>query len=247
VSHKLVCKLLTATVAAAVLLCGSSAAAQEDLPPIELDEDDIVLPVGLPDDEPYEDDGAEPSGEPAEPPAAATENTPALCGDLIDNDGDGHLDCEDQDCSLFTVCVKPAPAQRPEAPPATAAAPAKPEPRPDIEGPRKRRPSRQERSTLRRLRGLRIVAHTTFWPGLAITSTSSMSIGMAGEACGEDDDLLGICYGVWVGIGSALLLTGLITGTTYRVKRKQYRRDYAVLLTPVLADGFGGIAGVGWF
>jgi len=43
------------------------------------------------------------------PPAA--ENTRAACTDGHDNDGDGHVDCDDQDCQDFTFCA----AQRPTA------------------------------------------------------------------------------------------------------------------------------------
>src|SRR4051794_21766196 len=33
------------------------------------------------------------------------ENTRALCTDGRDNDGDGHVDCADQDCQELAVCV----------------------------------------------------------------------------------------------------------------------------------------------
>ena len=36
---------------------------------------------------------------------AATENTRAACSDGLDNDGDGHVDCADQDCQDFTFCA----------------------------------------------------------------------------------------------------------------------------------------------
>jgi hypothetical protein len=35
------------------------------------------------------------------------ENTVAQCGDKKDNDSDGHVDCADQDCAIFAICVKP--------------------------------------------------------------------------------------------------------------------------------------------
>ncbi len=35
------------------------------------------------------------------------ENTPEACRDGMDNDGDGHVDCIDQDCQVFAVCVVP--------------------------------------------------------------------------------------------------------------------------------------------
>jgi len=243
-------RIIAAAVAAALLVGGSAAIAEEEVPPPALDDDDIVLPVGLPDDEPYvEDPALADSGDAPRPELVeGLENTPALCGDGLDNDQDNRVDCDDQDCELFAACVEPAPrAQAPiVAAPRPTPKPSKPRPRPDVEGPRKPRLSPEARSKIRRLRGLRIVGHATFWPGLAITLGSAMAIGMDGEACGSDD-FMGMCYGVWIGIGSALLLTGLITGTTYRVKRGQYLRQYAFVAAPVVAEGFGGIAGVGWF
>jgi hypothetical protein len=38
-----------------------------------------------------------------DPPPA--ENTRAACTDGHDNDGDGHVDCDDQDCQDFTFCA----------------------------------------------------------------------------------------------------------------------------------------------
>ncbi|MBN2527708.1 MAG: hypothetical protein JXR76_15055 [Deltaproteobacteria bacterium] len=45
------------------------------------------------------------------------ENTVAQCGDKKDNDNDGHVDCADQDCGIFSICVnhstqsEPSPAR----------------------------------------------------------------------------------------------------------------------------------------
>lgn len=45
----------------------------------------------------------------------------AECTDGIDNDRDGHLDCTDQDCEIYAVCVvRPVAAPSPPLPPATA-------------------------------------------------------------------------------------------------------------------------------
>jgi len=44
--------------------------------------------------------------EPAEA-AYEPEDTLAACGDEKDNDGDGHVDCYDQDCEIYAVCVSP--------------------------------------------------------------------------------------------------------------------------------------------
>jgi opacity protein-like surface antigen len=59
------------------------------------------------------------------PPASAIENTLDACQDGIDNDADGHVDCGDQDCEIYSMCVKapvaPSPPPPPPAPaPATA-------------------------------------------------------------------------------------------------------------------------------
>lgn len=44
--------------------------------------------------------------QPASSPQARTpENTPGACRDGNDNDGDGHVDCADQDCSTLTFCA----------------------------------------------------------------------------------------------------------------------------------------------
>jgi hypothetical protein len=48
------------------------------------------------------------------PPATAPENTLDACQDRLDNDGDGYVDCEDQDCHIFSMCLeKSEPAQAP--------------------------------------------------------------------------------------------------------------------------------------
>lgn len=39
----------------------------------------------------------------------AQENTPAACADRVDNDGDGHVDCGDQDCMYMTFCASGGP------------------------------------------------------------------------------------------------------------------------------------------
>ncbi len=51
------------------------------------------------------------------PPAIILENTLEACQDRQDNDRDGHVDCEDQDCEIFAMCVREtAPAPAPIAP-----------------------------------------------------------------------------------------------------------------------------------
>jgi hypothetical protein len=62
---------------------------------------------------------------PPPPPPPPRENTFELCQDRADNDGDGHVDCDDQDCEVFAACVQKAgrpnkmtePPQAPEAGP----------------------------------------------------------------------------------------------------------------------------------
>ena len=55
---------------------------------------------------------AEAATEAAEAPAAEApttiiqENTLEACADGQDNDGDGHLDCADQDCQIYAICVQ---------------------------------------------------------------------------------------------------------------------------------------------
>ena len=44
--------------------------------------------------------------DPAEKFPAKTESTPAQCQDKKDNDGDGFIDCQDQDCKGLEVCKK---------------------------------------------------------------------------------------------------------------------------------------------
>jgi hypothetical protein len=39
-------------------------------------------------------------------PALVQENTLEGCRDGQDNDGDGHVDCADQDCAIYAACVQ---------------------------------------------------------------------------------------------------------------------------------------------
>ena len=58
--------------------------------------------------------------EEAEPAAAPIrEGGLSECTDGVDNDGDGHIDCTDQDCEIYAVCVtQPLVVQEPPPPPA---------------------------------------------------------------------------------------------------------------------------------
>jgi hypothetical protein len=55
------------------------------------------------------------------PPSVVRESALAQCGDGLDNDGDGHVDCADQDCDIYAICVGDDAAAGP--PPDAAAAP----------------------------------------------------------------------------------------------------------------------------
>ncbi len=48
----------------------------------------------------------EDAGEKAAAPVIILENTLEACQDKQDNDRDGHVDCEDQDCEIFAMCVR---------------------------------------------------------------------------------------------------------------------------------------------
>ena len=50
-----------------------------------------------------EETSAETEG--ASEPGPVPENSVARCEDGVDNDGDSHLDCDDQDCQIFAICV----------------------------------------------------------------------------------------------------------------------------------------------
>jgi hypothetical protein len=59
----------------------------------------------------------------AQAQAVQPENTPEACSDRVDNDGDGFVDCMDQDCQRLAVCqapqgtVQPPPGYPPPPPP----------------------------------------------------------------------------------------------------------------------------------
>jgi hypothetical protein len=49
-------------------------------------------------------------------PTLVQENTLVGCRDNKDNDGDGHVDCKDQDCEIYAMCLRPQ-ATAPAPPP----------------------------------------------------------------------------------------------------------------------------------
>ncbi|MBW2278217.1 MAG: hypothetical protein JRF63_12035 [Deltaproteobacteria bacterium] len=62
---------------------------------------------------------AEPPPEPAPEveqscPELVQENSLEGCRDTLDNDADGHVDCDDQDCEIYSMCVT-APTAKPAA------------------------------------------------------------------------------------------------------------------------------------
>src|SRR5258706_2836169 len=58
------------------------------------------------------------------------ENTPEACSDRMDNDGDGYVDCMDQDCQRLPICQAPpqGAAQPPPPPPGDPPQPQYPPP-----------------------------------------------------------------------------------------------------------------------
>ena len=52
----------------------------------------------------------------ADPIAPLTENTLEMCQDGEDNDADSHVDCDDQDCEIFAICVQQPESEPPPAP-----------------------------------------------------------------------------------------------------------------------------------
>ncbi len=49
---------------------------------------------------------SEPSEVVTTPMPMVQENTVVACGDSVDNDYDGYVDCDDQDCEVFVICHK---------------------------------------------------------------------------------------------------------------------------------------------
>lgn len=55
----------------------------------------------------------EPEPTPPPPPPPTTETTIETCRDFRDNDSDGFVDCQDQDCSIFAFCLQKGGAAAP--------------------------------------------------------------------------------------------------------------------------------------
>jgi len=214
-------QLLTALVYTALLIAGFGALAQDDPPP--LDPDDIVIP-NLPGEQ-------EPSFEP--------EDSVAACSDEIDNDDDGHVDCDDQDCEVFAICV-----ERPAAAPVTE--PPEPTPKPT------KVPEGYERAESSRMRALKIAGHATLWPGLGIAVlTTAFRFSDESDYCDEgDSDALGVCSGWGWAVGGALVATGAVLLSIYYVKRKRIAEnnpDLALSVAPLVGEGLYGVGGVAVF
>jgi hypothetical protein len=234
-------ELLFVTIGITALGVSFSASAQDDPPP--LDPEDIVIP-----DLPYEEPGGEPAAAVEEPvgddAGFEAENTPERCSDQLDNDEDGYVDCEDQDCEIFAICVK-RPAAAPQAKPEPAAAAPEPEPEPEPVAV----PRGYKRAESSKMRVLKIMGHATLWPGLGIVViTTALHFSDDSETCQEDDsDFLGVCSGYGWAVGGALAVTGAILLSIYYVKRKRIvenNPDLALNVSPLVGDGFYGVGGV---
>jgi len=80
-----------------------SALAQEDKPTISIrSQDDVAVT-----------DGTVATSPPTES-ATAKEDTLDACRDSIDNDADQKVDCDDEDCAIYAICVKPPEQQAPQ-------------------------------------------------------------------------------------------------------------------------------------
>ncbi|MBN2802753.1 MAG: hypothetical protein JXR91_06640 [Deltaproteobacteria bacterium] len=66
----------------------------------------IVQPAGVEQSEEVTDPSDDPVKSEPIISAPSAESTLEACGDKVDNDNDGHVDCDDQDCSIYAVCVQ---------------------------------------------------------------------------------------------------------------------------------------------
>lgn len=170
------------------------------------------------------------------PETALQENSVAMCGDGHDNDGDGHVDCEDQDCEIFAVCVR-RPAAAPATPPAPAAQPRSP--RPDTERPtRAVVPPGYRRADSTGMAILKVAAHATFWPGLLIGGIAGgFMIADGGDSCRTGFFVPQVCTSGFLIFGSVLAGTGLVLGTVYYVRRYRIQKRSATFALAPLVDG----------
>jgi hypothetical protein len=107
---------------AALLLAASPAGAQEKSKVKKKAPKPVPAEVAAPAEQ-----GAEAAAEPGpDAPPTSTEATVEQCLDKADNDADGFIDCADQDCEIFAVCMRPVVV----APPAPAPEPPQPPPPP---------------------------------------------------------------------------------------------------------------------
>jgi hypothetical protein len=182
--------------------------------------------------------------EQAEEPVRELERTLDLCRDGRDNDLDGHVDCDDQDCEGFAICSKMPPAEPPKpvlvgfgsVSAEQVAAP----PQIDEEGPpptrnyqfsRARRPSGA-------FKALRIASHATLWPGLMIFAIASGFAVADGELSCSNSVGVPFCPPVFMVVGGALMVAGFVTGLIY-VAKEQRRKDsrISLVLGPALDPG----------
>ena len=122
------------------------------------------------------------------------ENTAAACQDRVDNDGDGYVDCQDQDCGAIVTCAR-APGVVPL---------------PGLFPPRVREPTGRGMATA----GIAITS-----TGLAFMTTA-MAIGFIPEGEGSDDGQFAAMMAL--GIGGMVIGqvgNGLVLGALGRVNR----------------------------
>jgi len=175
---------------------------------------------------------AEPTAEPVEAEVMFQENTIEACGDRLDNDRDRHVDCDDQDCEIFAICVKPAPVQ-PAAQPAAAPAQAQQRQTND-EYQRAYVPPGYKRADSHHMAYVKALAHLTFWPGLLITGISGgIMIARGEDRCGG---MFGMCasHGLMVG-GTLLVVGGVAWAIYFAMKSRRDRRAARFALAPELA------------
>lgn len=212
-------KIFLFTLLGVALLASSLALTEDEIPP-----DAFLLPLD-----------------------ADQENTLEMCQDSVDNDNDRHVDCDDQDCEIFAICVEPEPAAPAEQPaPAAPVAEEPPRPEPDPEEPtRVSVPRGYRRADSRGMGILKGVAFGTFFPGLLIGGIAGgVMIANGGDSCSHGD-WIGFCASWFAVIGGALVVTGIVTGTIYYTMRNRRQKSQATFaLAPIVGDDVMGLGGV---
>jgi len=124
------------------------------------------------------------------------ENTAAACQDRVDNDGDGYVDCQDQDCGMIVTC-----ARGPVGPP----------------GPGLGFPLARRRSPYGR--GLAVGGIVLSSLGVSLMAVA-VGLGFGWPEGADDDGLFGACIGTGsFGFLFSEIGTGLILGALLRTIR----------------------------